>query len=1146
MASSSNTSPKKIARQSSLLGTIKNIVAAPLTWLASTDRDGSADSTGKRRRNLEPVSEPDNADNGGDLSRKRMRLTSPPKSGLAAYLDPPTSAFLNHRPKRRTPAPVARSSSASAYSLDSTRNKRSSFSRSTLSPIRLGRTMSIDPPLSQLHISRDASVPDVVMGGSQGSSFYRENSLPANALTSRPSFRMRTSLTPQPQREVSEPPPLSNLVLNPTFIRPPPQQHQEPQATAATTLGSLVDTVRSARSPVRQHSSLLFGTGQHQQEALTHPPLEVQQPAPAQRALYELDIYKTPLIPTRLRSLNRPSGSNASDIPSMFKPRRSSQLVLMDDDRRHDKGKKGRSSKQHRADTKPYAGAGGMKKLLARRKQEVEESSDKETETREEPSAPSTSSKEPDWFEVASAGNPLPSGSSVRVGRVRGTRNHIERPSARPRHNKFSAVFEEEDDLMDPAEEARRKELEEAAKKLPVFDIPAGFTFAKPEATPLQQDLTNAKEPPIATLPFSFAKPSQSAEPPKAESSKAHKENADGAGPSTEKTPDSSAPPFRSLADAPPLPSDSTSQFTSAPPSSSSNVPNFFAKSAFTSQSPSIPSTPPLSLPSATTASSSSFSFPKPSGTDKAELPSSSSLPFNLSAPVSVPTNDKENPFWEGGDAGKAKPPAIKVTAPEPLPSLFGTSSTSQGTPFSFGGSDAKTNSSVEPPKPLSGAPASVPTFFGTAPQQNTTSSNELPNKDTPTSSLFGGPAATSTSFFGGSAKAEPSSAPAPASSGFSFGPPSAAATDTPKSLFGVAAPVEAPKPTFPSATSTPFSFGGPAKDSTPKPSTSFPFGGAPSTPPTNPSSTPFAFKADSAASSAATSAPFSFGPAGSSTVAPKPFAFGSPAPSNPIDRPVTPPKNNDQEFRMEESPTREIQSNGAPKPTLNFSFGGSSLFGAPPSQETASPAASSPFSFGAGTAPNPFAAAPKAEESRPFGFGSATNTPTTVAAPFSFGPSTSTGGEAPRPNTTGSAFGFGSASTPTTTAPAFSFGNNAPNPFAPGQASAPASPSTFNQSPFSFNAPLPAPANPFSFNSQPASPAGSNSGLPSTGGFGSTNGTFGAGAPSSPFSPPSQLAPSTSSGGTLFTIGAAPTPAPNAPRQIRKLPSRKPGAAKR
>ena len=47
----------------------------------------------------------------------------------------------------------------------------------------------------------------------------------------------------------------------------------------------------------------------------------------------------------------------------------------------------------------------------------------------------------------------------------------------------------------------------------------------------------------------------------------------------------------------------------------------------------------------------------------------------------------------------------------------------------------------------------------------------------------------------------------------------------------------------------------------------------------------------------------------------------------------------------------------------------------------------------------------------------------------------------------------------------------------------------------------------------------------------------FNPSTPSSPFSAPTQIAPSTSSGGTLFTIGAAPPPHPGRP--IKKLPNR-------
>jgi nucleoporin NUP1 len=183
----------------------------------------------------------------------------------------------------------------------------------------------------------------------------------------------------------------------------------------------------------------------------------------------------------------------------MFKSRRGG-IVLMDDDRRSEKKKRSHKS-PHRNDSKPYAGAGGMKKLLAKRKQETEgdkESSAAKTDHDESMTSevastgikaqpePITSKPPTDWFAAATAGGAAAaSGSSLRVGRVKSSRNHIARPAARGKP-KFSAAFDEEDDAMDPEEEARRKELEEAAKKIPDFNIPAGFSFAKPEVRSLR------------------------------------------------------------------------------------------------------------------------------------------------------------------------------------------------------------------------------------------------------------------------------------------------------------------------------------------------------------------------------------------------------------------------------------------------------------------------------------------------------------------------------------------------------------------------------------------------------------------------------------------------------------------------------------
>ena len=207
-----------------------------------------------------------------------------------------------------------------------------------------------------------------------------------------------------------------------------------------------------------------------------------------EKALSELDIYKTPLVPTRLRTAN-PSTST-SIIPDMFKPRRTSQLILMNDDRKKEKSPKSNVS------VSPYAGQGGMKKLLARRKQE-EGKDDENEETSmamegqagpsepapvDVPAPPPTS----DWFSVAStvAGS-TSGGSSLRVGRSKTSRNHIARPAvSRSSRLKFSAVYEEDgDDAMngDDERERERAMLDEASKKLPTFSFPPGFSFAKPE-----------------------------------------------------------------------------------------------------------------------------------------------------------------------------------------------------------------------------------------------------------------------------------------------------------------------------------------------------------------------------------------------------------------------------------------------------------------------------------------------------------------------------------------------------------------------------------------------------------------------------------------------------------------------------------------
>lgn len=191
----------------------------------------------------------------------------------------------------------------------------------------------------------------------------------------------------------------------------------------------------------------------------------------------------------------------------------------MQDDKRSERlGKKnsGKGKKDVANESKPYAGEGGMKKLLARRKMEVvdEEGHDgpvdddaseaadhyemddgrKSARKKEKsgttanttsslpdvPSPPPPPPPQADWFTTASSTST--SGSSLRVGRTKASRNHIARPTSRPKA-KFSAVFEDDDDTMDDGEQdERRKEkemLDEATKRAPVFEIPAGFSFSK-------------------------------------------------------------------------------------------------------------------------------------------------------------------------------------------------------------------------------------------------------------------------------------------------------------------------------------------------------------------------------------------------------------------------------------------------------------------------------------------------------------------------------------------------------------------------------------------------------------------------------------------------------------------------------------------
>lgn len=225
----------------------------------------------------------------------------------------------------------------------------------------------------------------------------------------------------------------------------------------------------------------------------------------AQKALHELEIYKTPLLPTRLR--NGTGQASITGVPDLFKPRRN-KLVLMKDEKRSSDRKLGRKEaiSPDKNGTKPYAGEGGMKRMLAKRKLELEEEEEeeqlevvgkksekakekekerdetiKEEKAEPQPSIPSKEilpSTNDDWYSLASGSSSSTGGSSLRVGRLKSSRNHISRPIARSRA-KFSAAFDDDADDVMMEQDKEREMIEEAAKKAPVFNIPAGFSFAK-------------------------------------------------------------------------------------------------------------------------------------------------------------------------------------------------------------------------------------------------------------------------------------------------------------------------------------------------------------------------------------------------------------------------------------------------------------------------------------------------------------------------------------------------------------------------------------------------------------------------------------------------------------------------------------------
>ncbi|KAG6878781.1 hypothetical protein C0993_008080 [Termitomyces sp. T159_Od127] len=1228
-------------QNSSFLGSLKSFVTAPLAWFASTDDfEDSRDFQGKRRRLAVAPSEPPVEDDDRSARNKRMRIHSPPRDepypqttvSVHGYLDPPGSAFQSqqYRQSNLSVQPVSTRSLSVTKSYDLNNNNNNNHLQTNV----LSRTMSIDPP------------PRPLSSGFATSSIYLHRDTPTNSsnlirtvsrdlsmppLSGRPSFLMRTSMTPQPLREVSEPPPLKTLHSNPTFLHAPSAKPSKPlqnelTRSSSVTLGSLVDTVRRHHSPARQHSSLMFGEAELKPaSASPHPETVIE------KALHELDIYKTPLVPTRLRSSN----VSATTSTNMFKSRRASNLVLMQEDGHSERlGRKSNGKNEALPNkTKPYAGEGGMKRLLARRKQEADEEKsglpaddeqmDDDTQksykdavhipdTTLEPAMPAPPS--PKAIRVSRNTASSVQSSSLRVGRTK-ARDHIARPT-RLSKMKFSAAFDEEaTDEVDDAAIKRKKEiddLDEAAKRAPVFKIPEGA---------VDIDSSGGKEPPIKTLPFSLSKA--------VERSNKSPPREDNSCPTIAHSPLSQAQVAETTASVSAVPNGVPNFANSATLSktiplqpNSSGVPNFFATSSSLSKPLDVPSPAPLVFNLSSIApvnppapvkdvnnplwegeskSTTEFLASKYPSVDSTGNPglaataevgsmdvaataaaaptapvlsllsnekstsASLSQPTSSGEPLSSFSKSVEPPAPAVVSDGTPKPSFIATPAPifgvstpsgvfgglpkatAPVPSLFesSTNGPTQTTPpvpasLTFGQTATSTSSSLEVPKPLFGPvevlkpnegdsggqiphkePANTPLLFGTTGSKATNQTQE--------SGAFS---------FGdtGAKDAEQKSA----SSIFSFGKTDEQkqkSASNPFSFGNVGAPPDQ-KPAF--------SFENKGKEADAKNTTSpFSFGAAPSTPPADGTRGSLFTFGQPAPSAPVPAAPVGFSFSGSGvdgSSATKPFSFGQSA------RPVTPPKNQDLEVNMDESPTRDTQQ--ALKPADAPAIGGSGFaFGtSTPTSSFGSQNNSAPFSFGASSTSTTTAFG-KPPEGNSFSFGQAA--PTTSS--FRFGQSKPEN-EPPRPSTTGS-FSFGAPASVAGSTTVFPFGgpsnNSTGSTFGQSQSgSAPGSPSTFTQqsSPFSFGAPLPPVNTAFSFGSQSASPVGVNISLPQpavSGGFGNTSASgFGqAQQTASPFNASNVAAPATG-GAALFTIGAAPTaPAGTGTRAIRKLPNRRGGA---
>ena len=253
-----------------MFSSLKSLVTTPFSWFANTGNDTfeSEDTPGKRKLvhgSSHPYDgEGEQQDAPSAYRVKRIRLNSPDRvTAPTAYLDPPTPSLrastLPRTNASKPMRPYLSSSNSILIPLPDTSRLSPLSNHHRIQPGPISRTMSMDPPTAR----RPSVPPSSVLPPPISRDVSMEFSPNLSAEPPNPPFRMRAALTPQPGapvygpnpqrrgRNPSEPPPLTALIENPIFVKPPsvPQeQRRVSDGSSSLTLGSLVGTQKSVQT----------------------------------------------------------------------------------------------------------------------------------------------------------------------------------------------------------------------------------------------------------------------------------------------------------------------------------------------------------------------------------------------------------------------------------------------------------------------------------------------------------------------------------------------------------------------------------------------------------------------------------------------------------------------------------------------------------------------------------------------------------------------------------------------------------------------------------------------------------------------------------------------------------------------------------